>query len=170
MRSPVALSLALFSVTSVLAHAQDQTVSVGPWAIATSSKADKFDSCSMSRSTNDLDITFVRTRDGLSLLLDSTKWKLQRGKAYEVTLLAGTRSVQARALAESRSVTIALSDRPFNERMRTADVLQVKAEGATLRVPLDGSAAALGRMETCFERNSRSGIETNPFVAPSRRP
>ena len=89
MRSPVALSLALFSATSVIAHAQDQTVSVGPWAIATSTKAEKFDSCTMSRSTNDLDITFVRTRDGLLLLLDSTKWKLERGKAYEVTLLAG---------------------------------------------------------------------------------
>jgi hypothetical protein len=46
----------------------------------------------------------------------------------------------------------------------------VKGEGATLRVPLDGSAAALGRMETCFERNSRAGIESNPFVAPNRRP
>jgi hypothetical protein len=170
MRSPVALSLALFSATSVIAHAQDQTVSVGPWAIATSTKADKFDSCTMSRSTNELDITFVRTRDGLLLLLDSTKWKLERGKAYEVTLLAGSRSVQTKALAETKSVTIALSDRPLNERMRSANILEVKGEGATLRVPLDGSAGALGRMETCFERNSRAGIESNPFVAPNRRP
>ena len=164
------LSLALFSATSVIAHAQDQTVSVGPWAIATSTKADKFDSCTMSRSTNELDITFVRTRDGLLLLLDSTKWKLERGKAYEVTLLAGSRSVQTKALAETKSVTIALSDRPLNERMRSANILEVKGEGATLRVPLDGSSAALGRMETCFERNSRAGIESNPFVAPNRRP
>jgi hypothetical protein len=52
MRTPVALSLALFLTTSVLAHAQDQTVTVGPWTIATSSKADKFDSCTMSRATN----------------------------------------------------------------------------------------------------------------------
>jgi len=162
MRSPLALSLALFSATSVIAHAQDQTVSVGPWAIATSTKADKFDSCTMSRSTNELDITFVRTRDGLLLLLDSTKWKLERGKACEVTLLAGSRSVQTKALAETKSVTIALSDRPLNERMRSANILEVRGEGATLRVPLDGSAAALGRMETCFERNSRAGIESNP--------
>jgi hypothetical protein len=115
-------------------------------------------------------ITFVRTRDGLLLLLDSTKWKLERGKAYEVTLLAGSRSVQTKALAETKSVTIALSDRPLNERMRSANILEVKGEGATLRVALDRSAAALGRMETCFERNSRAGIESNPFVAPNRRP
>ena len=170
MRSPVAIYLALFSATSVIAHAQDQTLSVGPWTIATSFKADKFDSCTMSRSTNDLDATFVRTRDGLLLLLDSSKWKLERGKAYEVTLLAGSRSVQTKALAETKSVTIALSDRPLNERMRSASILEVKGEGATLRVPLDGSAAAPGRMETCFERNSRAGIESNPFVAPNRRP
>ena len=112
----------------------------------------------------------MRTRDGLLLLLDSTKWKLERGKAYEVTLLAGSRSVQTKALAETKSVTIALSDRPLNERMRSANILEVKGEGATLRVALDRSAAALGRMETCFERNSRAGIESNPFVAPNRRP
>src|ERR1700688_765843 len=78
MRMPFALSLALFSATSTIAHAQDQTVSVGAWTIATSSKADKFDSCTMSRSANDLDITFLRTHDGLLLLLDSSKWKLER--------------------------------------------------------------------------------------------
>ena len=170
MRSPVAIYLALFSATSGIAHAQDQALSVGSWTIATSSKADKFDSCTMSRSTNDLDVRFVRTRDGLLLLLDSSKWKLERGKAYEVTLLAGSRSVQTKALAETKSVTIALADRPLNERMRTADILEVKGAGATLRVPLDGSTAALGRLEACFEKNSRAGVESNPFVAPNRKP
>jgi hypothetical protein len=81
MRSPIATSIALFLATSAIADAQDQTVSVGPWTIATSSKADKFDSCTMSRSTSDLNITFVRAHDGLLLLLDSPKWKLERGKA-----------------------------------------------------------------------------------------
>ncbi len=170
MRSPVALSLALFSVTSAIAHAEDQTVSVGPWTIATSSKADKFDSCTMSRSANDLDITFVRAHDGLALLLDSSKWKLERGKVYDVTLVAGSRSVQAKAMAETKSVTIALADRPLSERVRSANLLEVRGEGATLRVPLDGSAAALGRLETCFEKNSRAGIESNPFVASNRKP
>jgi hypothetical protein len=66
MRSQVALSLALFSVTSAIAYAQDETVSVGPWTIAVSTKADKFQSCTMSRSKNDLDITFMRTSDGLA--------------------------------------------------------------------------------------------------------
>jgi hypothetical protein len=168
--SVVVLSLALFSASTVIAHAQDQTASVGPWTIGTSSKADKFDSCSMSRSTNDLDITFVRTRDGLLLVLDSSKWKLERGKAYEVTLLAGSRSVQTKALAETKSVTIAVADRSLNERMRTANILEVKGEGATLRVPLDGSTAALGRLEACFDKNSRAGVENNPFVAANRRP
>jgi len=87
MRSPVAIYLALFSATSVIAHAQDQTLSVGPWTIATSFKADKFDSCTMSRSTNDLDATFVRTRDGLLLLLDSSKWKLERGRRTKLPCL-----------------------------------------------------------------------------------
>ena len=80
MRTPVGLSVALLLTTSILAQAQDQTITVGPWTIATSSKAEKFDSCTMSRSTNDLDVSFVRGHDGLLLLLDSSKWKLERGK------------------------------------------------------------------------------------------
>ena len=163
------LSVALLLTTSILAQAQDQTVTVGPWTIATSSKAEKFDSCTMSRSTNDLDVSFVRRHDGLLLLLDSSKWKLERGKAYTVVLVAGSRSVDAKALAESKGVTIALTDRLLNERIHSAEILEVRGEGATLRVPLDGSMAALGRLEICFERNSRQGSETNPFVAPNRK-
>ena len=170
MRSPIATSIALFLATSAIADAQDQTVSVGPWTIATSFKADKFDNCTMNRSINDLNITFVRARDGLLLLLDSPKWKLERGKAYGVTLIAGSRSAQAKALAETKSVTIALADRPLNERVRTANVLEVRGEGTTLRVPLNGSTAALRRLEACFEKNSRAGVESNPLVASSRKP
>jgi hypothetical protein len=147
MRSPIAtpgalfiaLLLVPFSATTAVADAQDQTVSVGPWTIATSSKADKFDSCTMSRSANDLNITFVRAHDGLLLLLDSPKWKLERGKAYDVTLMAGSRSFQEKAQAETKSVTIVLEDRSLNEGVRSADILRVRGDGATLRVPLIGA-------------------------------
>ena len=81
MRSLVALCLAFFSVTSAIAHEQDQTVSVGPWTIGTSFKAERFDSCAMSRSADNLNITFVRSHEGLLLLLDLVEWKLDRGKA-----------------------------------------------------------------------------------------
>ena len=47
-----------------------QTVTVGPWAIATTFKANKFESCSMSRSERELGITFVRTQDGLLVVLE----------------------------------------------------------------------------------------------------
>jgi hypothetical protein len=67
-------------------------------------------------------------------------------------------------------VTIAFADRSFNERLRAANVLEVKAEGATLQVPLDRSALALDRLELCFEKNGRESVQTNPFVAPSRKP
>jgi hypothetical protein len=94
----------------------------------------------------------------------------ERGKAYSVRLAAGSQSVEVKALAESKGVTIALADRPFNVRLRTANVLEVRGEGATLHVPLDRSAAALERLDACFEKNSRESTEINPFVAPSKRP
>jgi hypothetical protein len=169
------------TTTSRLAQPQsrdNQTVAVGPWAIATTYKANKFESCTMSRSEGELGITFVRTQDGLLVILDSPKWKLDRGKAYSVRLLAGSRSVDAKALAETQSVTIALADARLNSKLRSASILEVHGEGATLRVPLDGSSPAFERLETCFDRREasetnpfvrRKASETNPFVAPSRK-
>jgi hypothetical protein len=124
----------------------------------------------MSRSVESVGSIFVRNQDGLPLLLDSPTWKLDRGKAYSVRLVAGSQSVEAKALAETKDVTIALADRPFNGRLRTANVLEVRGEGATIRVPLDGSAAAFERLEACFNKNERTSAETNPFVAPRREP
>jgi hypothetical protein len=155
---------------SLPARAEEQAVTVGPWTLAVSYKGDKFESCSMNRSAAELGITFLRAQDGFLLVLDSQKWKLERGKAYTVRLVAGSRLVEATALAEIKTVKIALVDRALNERLRTADVLEVRGEGDTLRVPLEGSTAALGRLEACFDKNSRGGVETNPFVAPSRKP
>jgi hypothetical protein len=172
MRTCVALACMIPLISSALAQQpQDrQIVPVGPWHIATTYRADKFDNCIMTRSAAGLGISFVRTPDGLLLLPDSAKWKLERGKVYSVRLAAGSQSVEAKALAESKSVTIALADRPFNEKLRTASVLEVRGEGATLHVPLDKSTAALERLELCFEKNGREGPETNPFVAPNRTP
>ena len=138
-RTRIAVSLTLFLSTPIGALAEDQAITVGPWTIATSSRGDKFDSCTMSRSTNDLDVNFIRDADGLLLLLESSKWRLERGKAYPVTLIAGSRSIEVKAAAEPKGVSVPLTDRPLNERMRTANILEVVGEGATLRVPLDGS-------------------------------
>jgi hypothetical protein len=170
MRAAIVLSFGFFLATPMAAWAEDQAVAVGPWTIATSSRGDKFDSCTMSRSTSDLDVSFIRDQDGLILLLESSKWRLERGKVYPVTLAAGSWSVEAKASAETKGVTVALNDRSLNERIRTANILEVMGEGATLRVPLDGTTAALSRLESCFAKNSRQSTDTNPFVAPNRKP
>ena len=147
----------------------EQTVAIGPWEIATTYKAGKFDSCSMSRTEGDLAASFVRAESGL-LLLEGSKWKLERGSAYPVRLAAAGQSVEAKALADTKGVTIALAESSFNAKLRTANALEVQGEGAALRVPLDKSALAFERLEMCFDKSSREGPETNPFVAPSRRP
>jgi uncharacterized protein CbrC (UPF0167 family) len=61
MRTSAALSFIIFLATSAVAQAEDEVITVGPWTIAASSKAEKFDSCTMSRSTDDLNASFVRT-------------------------------------------------------------------------------------------------------------
>jgi hypothetical protein len=96
-------------------------VTVGSWEVATSYRAGKFDSCVMNRSAGGRGISFTRTQDGLLLFLDSPKWKLDRGKAYPVRAVGGSQSVEAKALAETRGVTVALADRPFNGKLRGTD-------------------------------------------------
>jgi hypothetical protein len=71
--------------------------------------------------------------------------------------------VDAQALAETKSITIAFEDPRLNSELRLANVLEVRGEGATLRVPLDGSSTAFERLETCF--NKRETAETNPANA-----
>jgi hypothetical protein len=172
MRTPHTLVCLAFLTSSALAQQaqESQTVSVGPWKIATTYKADKFDNCTMTRTFADIEVSFIRTRDGLSLLLDSQKWTLERGKVYSVRLAAGSQSIEAKALAETKAATIMLADQTFNERLRVGNLLEVRGEGATIRVPLDKSAAALARLDLCFEKNGLAGPETNPFVAPARKP
>ena len=170
MRTRVALAVAASLASPATAYAGEQTVTVGPWTIAAAYKSDRFEDCSMSRSADELGIMFLRAEDGLALLLDSDKWKLERGKVYMVRLVAGSRSIEARAIADSKAVTIALVDGALNSRLPNASVLEVRGEGATLRVPLDGSMAALRRLDVCFDKNSRAGVETNPFIAHSRKP
>jgi hypothetical protein len=141
---------------------ENQTVTAGPWAIGPTYKANKLQSCTMSRSGGELGATFVRAQDGLSVILESQQWKLHRGKAYPVRLTAGSRSVDANARAETKSVIIPLADSTLNSRLRSANNLQVHTEGATLRVPLDSSSTAFERLEECF--NSGEAPETNPFL------
>jgi hypothetical protein len=161
VRTRVASAAAVPLATPASGYAGEQAVKVGPWTITAAYKGDRFEDCSMSRSAEELGVMFFRAEDGLALLLDSDKWKLERGKVYMVRLVAGSHWIEARAIAD---------DGALNSRLPHASILEVRGEGATLRVPLDGSAAALRRMEACFDKNSRAGVETNPFVAHSRRP
>ncbi len=52
---------------------------------------------------------------------------------------------------------------------RRKSALNVVGAGATIRVPLDKSADAFDRLDQCVTKNERA-VETNPFVAPARRP
>jgi hypothetical protein len=132
----------------------------------------------MNRVEGELGITFVRAQDGLLLVLDSPKWKLDRGATYSIRISAGSRSMNAKALAESKSVTIALADTRLNSKLRSVGSLEVQGEGDILRVPLDGSSTAFERLEGCFNKREasetnpfvkRKASEANPFVAPNRK-
>jgi hypothetical protein len=74
--------------------------------------------------------------------------------------------VEAQALAETKGVTVALADRQFNGKLRSSSVLEVRGEGATLQVPLDGSTLALERLERLDPKDVASGSYENPIQRP----
>lgn len=173
MKTPaaVALCVAALAMPAFAQEASDsQTVTVGDWMIATTYEADRFENCTMTRSVDDLNVTFLRNREGLVLSLESSKWMLEGGETYPVQLAVGPAEADAQAAAASKSVTIPLSDTELEERLRTGNALEVRGAGMTLSVPLDGSAAGLGRLDECFDKNLRQSPESNPFVAPAKRP
>jgi hypothetical protein len=165
-----AISTTLFASTSLAQQDAREAVIVGPWSITTKYKANRFENCAMSRTGDEINASFILTKDEMLLELDSAKWHLERGKTYPVKLAVGSRSYDAKVLAETQTATIGLDDRSLKEALRVGTTLDVQGEGATIRVPLDGSSAAFDRLAACANKNSHSGAEANPFVSPDHKP
>lgn len=162
------LSTPLFALLPAAAAAESE--SIGPWEIEAVYKNDEFDRCAISRTLDDdIAVTFVRTGEGLSLMLSSPNWKLDTGKNYPVTMTLGGQSWDREVAAEASSVSMDVGDAKFVSGLRASNALNVVAAGATIQVPLDGSSAAFARLEQCVDKNEKA-VETNPFVVPARRP
>jgi hypothetical protein len=159
----------LIGFTEALAVEEIKKDNIGPWEIEATFKDNKFDHCAISRKVDEVVASFLRTSDGLSLTLESPDWKLERGKNYPVRMKAGAASWNTDVAAETNSVSVPLSDTKFKEGLRAANAFVVEGAGATIRIPLDQSRAALDRLDKCLTKNSRA-VETNPFVAPTRQP
>ena len=146
---------------------KDDSVLIGPWKIEASfTKEQKFDRCMMSRAVdNGVEASFARDSAGTSLTMTSERWKLDSGKAYPVAFVAGKTSWKTDVTATADTVRVALTDERFNKALRNANRLEVRGAGSTITIPLDKSAAALERLDRCYQNNRNAG-ETNPFEAP----
>jgi hypothetical protein len=168
----IAGTVAMFSLPSP-ARAADESKSenIGPWEIEATFKGDKLDRCTISRKldNNDIVASFVKTSDLLTLVLESPNWKLDRGQQYKVTMKLGPQSFDNEVAADSDSVSVDVKDEKFVSGLRSANVLNVVAAGATIEVPLDRSTDAFERLDECVAKNS-TAVQSNPFVAPPRRP
>ncbi|TNC07645.1 hypothetical protein FF100_31690 [Methylobacterium terricola] len=171
MRTIALILAASIIVEPAVAQAsKDEGVAIGPWKVEAVSQGQKFERCTMTRTTDDgVEVEFARDAQGLNLTMSSPKWKLGRGKSYPVELAAGSSVLQATVAATGNAVSLPVKDDRFLKSLRLADGLEVKGEGATIKVALDKSAAGLDRLEACYAKNG-SATETNPFVAPSRKP
>jgi hypothetical protein len=165
---PLLILGGLIAMASSAYAASEKAIAIGPWQIEASfTESDDFDRCVMSRTTEDgIETRISRDKDGLALAMSSPRWKLDKGKKYDVEFAAGRITWKSDVAATSQAVRVALTDQKFNDALRTADQLEVRGAGSTIRVSLDKSAAALSRLDSCYETNIKA-IETNPFVAPN---
>ena len=150
-----------------MAQSEDAKISIGPWQIdASFTEERKLDQCVMSRTTRDgIEARFTREEAGLSLVMTSPRWKLEKGTTYPVEFAAGSTSWKADVTATIDAVRVALTDQLFNDALKKANSLEVRAAGKTITVSLNRSADAFARLERCYQTNNKAG-ETNPFVAP----
>ena len=81
VQSALACLLIVFGLTSAWATESSKKDIIGPWEIEATFKNDKFDHCAITRNVDEIAVTFIRTDDGLSLVLQSPNWKLDRGRA-----------------------------------------------------------------------------------------
>ncbi|HTN95881.1 MAG TPA: hypothetical protein VL101_02800 [Nordella sp.] len=165
-----AISLSLFILCGAIpAHsATDDSVLIGPWKIEASftNAQKKFDRCMMSRTVeNGVVATFARDTAGTTLTMTSERWKLDDGKNYPVEYVAGKTIWKADVTATPDTVRVVLTDDRFNKALRNANRVEVRGAGATIKIPLEKSAAALARLESCYD-NNRNASETNPFETP----
>ena len=116
----------------------------------------------MSRTTKDgIEARFTREEAGLSLVMTSPRWELEKGTTYPVEFAAGSTSWKADVTATIDAVRVALTDQLFNDALKKANSLEVRAAGKTITVSLNRSAAAFARLERCYQTNNKAG-ETNP--------
>jgi hypothetical protein len=150
-----------------VAQSENAKISIGPWQInADFTEERKLDQCVMSRTTNEgIEARFTREAGGLSLVLTSPRWELEKGTTYPVEFAAGSTSWKTDVTATSDAVRVALADQLFNDALKNANSLVIRAVGKTITVPLNRSAAAFARLERCYQTNNKAG-DTNPFIAP----
>jgi hypothetical protein len=150
-----------------VAQSENAKISIGPWQInADFTEERKLDQCVMSRTTNEgIEARFTREAGGLSLVLTSPRWELEKGTAYPVEFAAGSTAWKTDVTATSDAVRVALTDQLFNDALKNANSLVIRAVGKTIAVPLNKSAAAFARLERCYQTNNKAG-DTNPFIAP----
>jgi hypothetical protein len=160
-------TIVMCSLAGAQETSKDRAVTVGSWQIdASFTEARKFDRCVMTHTTADgIKAQFTRNEGGLSLVLTSPRWELEKGVTYPVEFAAGSTKWKSDVAATNDAVRISLTDKNFNEALKRANTLEIRAARSTINVPLRKSAAALARLERCYESNNKAA-ETNPFAAP----
>jgi tetratricopeptide (TPR) repeat protein len=167
----VLAALGLLVGQDALAQSQTRTKKVGPWNIAAFKEKGEFKHCIMVRPESGSAVGFgvIRGRTYLALGLFSKKWKLDKGLAYPVTLVADQRTLDVQAKADGADAVIidVTGHEAFVEALGQSRNLQIRTPAATLTIPLDRSGQALEGLNACV--GEETGVASNPFAGPQQQ-
>jgi hypothetical protein len=114
-----------------------------------------------------LQFVVARLRIGYRIALASPEWELKPPSSFPIELVAQPvlRTDANAIVAGPKMVMIELgADGQFMKKLATAPVMEVKAAQATFKLPMEGFAAALAEVETCFAALKQPA--SNPFAPP----
>jgi dienelactone hydrolase len=114
-----------------------------------------------------LQFVLARVQTGYRIAMSAPQWELAPQTAFPVELIADPvfRS-EAKAVAVGpKLVIIELgADGQLVNKIATAPAMEIKAAQQTFKLPMEGFAAALTEVDTCFGALKRPA--SNPFAAP----
>jgi dienelactone hydrolase len=114
-----------------------------------------------------LHFVMARGRAGYIIALSAPEWELTPQTTFPVELDAGPLHKSATAIATTpKVVAIQLgTDNTLTGTLARAPMVEIKAAQETFKLPLEGFAAIVAELDTCFA--SLKQPVTNPFAAPA---
>jgi hypothetical protein len=118
-----------------------------------------------------LQFVVAKLRMGYRLALSAPDWELKPQTSFPIELVAQPvmrGDTNAIAVGPKLVIIELGADGQFVKKLGTAPMIEIKAAQATFKLPMEGFAAAVAEVESCY--GSLKQPSANPFAPPAGTP